>query len=74
MKGALRNTVSYLFRYVEREIWMVECFSDGGALRWIKRKESLDKIKEMSIDGVRWRDHILMVTFLVSDSDTIKWR
>jgi len=42
---------------------MVECFSDGDALRRIKREKSLDKIQEMSIDVVHRKDYILPSSF-----------
>ena len=50
---------SYLLWDAEREIGMIECFPDGNALRWIKRQESLDKVQEVSINDVSWRDNIL---------------
>src|SRR5882762_2389826 len=40
----------------------VECFSDSDVLRWIKHEKSLDKIQEVLINVVHWKDYILKAT------------
>lgn len=57
-----REALSYLFWDAEGKIWVIECFPDGDALRWIERKESLDKVQEVSINNIGRRDDILAVS------------